>query len=287
MSKQRSIIIAILVPLCALPLFILTVITLIPDGFVEGLLRQTIEQKAGLTFSSKSFEKTVPLGFKASGIIMSSVNDGREILRIDTLLVRPNILNFLSGRPVIDVVAFVKQGKIRSTVTSVKDALDFDVSVDGIELDAIPGLNGIELKGPVKVSGKAMFVKTNSASCPDGTLELKGVGMDINHPYAAVLAPFFMTNVDIDLAMTFDAKNCRSRITGLWMNNADMSFKLNGDIVVSKEIMQSGLDLAVELNLKKREAEGTPLAYMSRYRRSPNFYAMRIKGTIENPQIEE
>lgn len=286
MSRQRLVIIAILVSLCGVPLFILTVITLIPNVFVEGLLRQSVERGAGLTFSTKDFKKIFPPGFEAAGVTMSSVSSGRKVVYIDRLRARLDILSFLAGRPALNVDVHVGHGKLRSTVTSVKGALDFAVSIDGIEADAIPWLSAMELKGPVSVTGTARLVKDGRFACPNGAVDLKSAGVDIDQPYTAAIAPFFKTKVDVDLAMTIDAKDCRARINGLWLNSADTALKLRGDVIVSKEILKSGLDLIVDINLKKGGDDGTLLAYMSRYRRSSNFYSLRLKGTMENPLIE-
>lgn len=273
--------------LCGVPLFALTVITLIPDDFAQGVLRRAVERKTGMTFSAKDFKKILPSGFEASGMTVSSANNGREIIYFDRFRARLDVLSLLSGHPVMDVDAFVGQGRFNSTVTSMKNALDFTVSADGIDAAAIPGLSFMELKGPVKITGKARLVTDDGVPCPAGSLELKGTGVDLNLPATAVLSSFFKDKAGFDLAMTIDAKDCRARIKGLWLDSADTALKLYGDVLVSKEIMQSGLDLTVEISLKKGDAEGTPLAYMPRYRRSSNFYSMRLKGTIGNPQIVE
>src|SRR5574340_1402075 len=96
---MNRILISILPGVAVIFIFVMVVVALIPDDFIEGVVRSQMEKNVSLTFSADGFKKKLPFGFEASGVRISPAGENRELVNFDRLEVSFNPVYLLIGRP--------------------------------------------------------------------------------------------------------------------------------------------------------------------------------------------
>ena len=288
MGKKRTVLTVLFIVAALSAVFLLTVIAFVPDDFAQGLLRGWLEKKAGLSFRADRFKKVFPAGFESQGMTIFRADNGNAAFNFDKVEVRLNILRIFLGEISADMEGMVGAGKIRGAAALRRKGVDLDLSVDRVNAADVPHLRALGLKGPGSISGKAKLGILYDAPCPGGSISAAGEDFDLSSVAAMGFSSLFKDRALVNLDISIGAGNCRARLKALTVDGHDASLRLYGDIFLSKGIPDSEINMTIEIFSKNGPAEGAAsLTLLKQYRKSSNFYSMRLKGRADNPALTQ
>lgn len=273
---MNRILISVLAGIAVIFIFVVVVVALIPDDFIEGVVRRQMEKNISLTFSADGFKKKLPFGFEADGVKIFTPGENGELVHFDRLDVSLNPLYLLIGRPRLKIKGAVGEGEIRSVVTVGWRTVAVDTEARNLAVASIPVLRQAGLKGSGVLSGDSAFTVQENG-CPDGALNAEGAGVDLNGVNAAGINLLLKDKADITLAL--DSKGCKATIKSLWVDGKALKLKLYGDVIPDRNLSKSRIDLTLEVLPKD---DPGVLALFSQYKKSSRFYSMRLRGELSS-----
>ncbi len=277
---MNKILISVLAGISVVFIFVMLVVALIPDDFVEGVVRSQMEKNVSLSFNATGFKKTLPFGFEADGVTIFPLGGDKEFIYFDRLDVSLNPMYLLIGRPRFNIRGAIGDGEIRSVVTVRWGVVTVDTLARNLAVASIPALRAAGLKGSGVLSGNSAFTMPENTGCPDGSLNIEGAGVDLNGLNAVGLNLLLKDKADITLAL--DSKGCKATIKNLWVDGRALKLKLYGDVIPGKVLANSRIDLTLEVLPKD---DPGILALFSQYRKSSRFYSMRLRGDLASPSV--
>ncbi len=265
-------------------LFSTTVLLLIPSELIMGSVKQRLQAGPGLILTEQSAERVFPFGIKARGLLLStSDRGGKDLLYLDTLSARLSLLSILSGGVKAEFNATTARGSLKGYVLLKINRTEVDIEVKDIDLDVVPAFLNAGLEGGGSFDGR-LELTFPSSTCPEGTLRAKGFGMD---PDALGIMGFRLPFGRItDAGLRAELKDCRASIRALWIDGSNMSARVSGLVTLVKPVQQSRLALDIEVIPRKGAAEKPGLLLLlGPYRRSANYYSMKVSGTLGSPVL--
>ncbi len=264
--------------------FFITVLLLIPSDLIMGSVKQRLQAGPGLILTEESAERIFPFGIKARGLLLSTGGrGGKGLLYLDTLTARLSLLSVLSGGLKVELNATIARGSLKGYVILKINRTEVDIEVEGIDFEAVPAFLNAGLEGGGSFDGRLELTLPPSG-CPEGTLRAKGVGLDEDAlRVMGFRLPFGRVT---DAGLRAELKDCRARIRALWIDGSNMSARVGGLVSLVKPVEQSRLDLEIEVIPRKGAAEKPGLLLLlSPYRRSANYYSMKVRGTLGSPLL--
>lgn len=284
MNRIKSFLIFLLLALAGIVLFIMTIITLLPDDLSEDLLRGFLEKRVNLSFEAKGFKKIFPFGFEADHVVVTPLSIKTSAVYFDKIHINLRGLYLLMGQVRVDMDGSIGGGLINSAFRIKKGGIDLDMKVYGINIKALPYLEDAGVRGSGAVSGDIRLNLSDNKHCPDGSINLTGENVDISG--IKILGPSLIFKERVKVSLDAAVKDCRARLNGLWVEGGGVSSKLYGNIHMADDILKSDADLTLEIILERERAKGDALwTILSGYRKSSNYYSMRIKGALGNPGL--
>ncbi len=262
-------------------LFSITVLLLVPAELIMAPLKQRLEAGPGLILTEQSAERVFPFGIKASGLLLSA--GGKGILYLDTITVRLSPLSILSGGVKAELNATVARGSLKGYVLFKRNRTQVEMEAEDIDFDAVPAFKNAGLEGGGSFDGRLELTLPRS-TCPKGTLRAKGFGMD---PDALGVMGFRLPFGTIaDAGLRAELEDCGVTLRALWIDGSNMSARVGGLVSLAKPVEQSRLDLEIEVIPRKGAAEMPGLLLLlGPYRRSANYYSMKVSGTLGSPVL--
>lgn len=280
MNRVRFVLTAALLCFTGFILFAATVIAVMPDQFMYDLLRLWLRQRTTLSLSGDDFHKIFPLGFTIKRVSLK--NSSGTLVYLDAMQASISPFFFFTGGVKINMHGAVRQGRVESTANMTRKKTSVKIQVKDIDAAAIPALRGIGFTGSGIVSGEAN-VSMLDKSCADGSIRMEGSDFDLN---GLKVIGFLLLQDKARLSLQADTKDCRVKLKGLWIDWQDISSKLSGDIVPARMLMESKIDLTMEITPRKEAMEHIKIMeLLSTYRRSSNYYLLHIKGSLGKPQL--
>lgn len=279
--NKKKVLISVLIGFAAVLFFAVTIILILPNEFVEGLLKDTLKKNLSLTFTGEGFKKVFPFGFEVDRVTFSPVNRNKEGLYFDRVKGSLNPMGILLGRVSVTLEGKIGKGKVRCVVVLEDKRTRVKIGMEDLEVAAVSYLSSLGLKGTGILNGEGEFVLPEKG-CPHGTMNVGGKDVDLKRLKFA--GPFLLLGEKVRFTLASDARDCRIRIKSLWVEGEDVSVKLSGDIFPAQRLLESGLSLSVEILPEKDSIDKSALLpLLSRYKKSLNYYLLHIKGTIERP----
>ena len=260
-------------------LFSLTAILLIPADMIMSSVKERLQAGPGFILTEESSERLLPFGIRADGLLVS--NRAADALYLDTVTVKFAPLGLLSGGLKALIEATIADGSIKGYALLKRGFSEIELEADGVDLDAVPAIVRAGFKGPGSVSGRAS-VKLPAAGCPEATINLKGIGLDgENLSIKGFSLPFGRIT---DAGLKARALECRAEILNLWVDGSGMSARVSGVISLTEPVEQSVVDLHIEI--VPRGPEDPMLSLLLKgYRRSANYYSIKVGGTLGSPIV--
>lgn len=284
MNRIRSFLIFLALGLAGIALFIMTVIVLIPDDLSEDVLKDFLEKRVNLSFEAKGFKKIFPLGFEADNVLLFPLDRKTGAIYFDKIHINLMGLYLLIGQIRADMDGSLGSGLIDSVFRIKMGGIDLDMKVIGVNIKTLPYLEDAGVKASGAISGDIRLNLSNNKRCPDGSINLTGEDVDIGG--MRIFGPSLFFKERVKLSLDAAIKDCRARLNGLWVEGGGVSSKLYGNILLADDILKSDVDLTLEIILERERAKGDALwTMLSGYKRSSNYYSMRIKGALGNPEL--
>lgn len=283
MNRIRSFLIFLALGLTVAVLFMMTVIALIPDDLSEDLLRDFLEKRANLSFEAKGFKKIFPFGFEADNVLLFPLDRKTGTIYFNKIHIHLKGLYLLLGQVRMDMHGSLGSGLIDSVFRIKRGGIDLDTKVIDVNIKTLPYLEDAGVKASGAISGDIRLNLSHN-HCSDGSIKLTGEDVDIGE--MRIFGPSLFFKERVKLSISAAVKDCRARLNGLWVEGGGVSSKLYGNILLADDILKSDVDLTLEIILERERAKGDTLfTILSGYKRSSNYYSMRIKGTLGNPGL--
>jgi len=280
MNKTRLIFTATLLGIAGILLFMVTVITVLPDDFLYDMLRMWLRQRTTLSLNGDNFHKTFPLGFVIKRASLK--NSSGELLYLDAVQANINPFSFFTGRVQINMRGSLRLGTVESNASLGGKKTIVKIYLKNIELSAIPGLRAIGLTGTGTASGEANFILSRN-SCADGSMHIEGSDIELNGLKGVI--PLHLQE-KVKFSLRTDTRDCRVKLKGLWIDGQGISSKLSGDIILANTITDSTIDLTMEISSSEEAVNRINiLKLLSAYKKSGNNYLLRMKGSLGRPQL--
>ncbi|HHL40043.1 MAG TPA: type II secretion system protein GspN [Deltaproteobacteria bacterium] len=278
----KRLILGVLLLVLGAALFVATAIAIFPARLVEEWVKEAAAARTGLTIDSDPFHRSPPLGIGATRLAIR--RGDAELFTIDRLSVRLLPLSLLSGAAAAAVEGYAAGGAIGGTVSLRPGGLAADLAISGLDLHAVGAARaaGIELGG--KADG-AIDVSIGADGCPSGTVTLDIDGLDVK---GLDIAGFALPLSDVESAglRGFFEEGCRFVVEGLWLEQRDLSARVEGVVTIRRPYVDSPVSLTLELTPRGALVENGGLALLlGLYRKSANFYSIPIGGTIGRPVV--
>lgn len=258
-------------------LFPLLVICFIPAAQVEGAVRRLLAQE-GYTFTAGRFGRAFPLGITAREV---TLGDSRgELLRLDRLSVRPELLPLLTGTLALSADAAVGAGTVRVQWRSGKGGgLTADIS--GLPLEQIPFFRtvaGATVKGLLR--GEARL--TGAPPRLNGAIRMAVTGAELSEMKIGEMPLPAVTDETIQGLLR--VRDGRGRVESLTFEGGGLYARLSGEIPLSPA---APLDLTLELMPKADFLEKQKFVFLLlvKYLDSPGRYRLPIRGTLARPAV--
>ena len=263
-------------------LFLLTATILIPSDMIMDFIKERLKTGPGLILTEEASERVLPFGIRADGLLLSK-GEGRSVLYLDTLTVSFSPLGLLTGGLMARIDATVARGRVKGTILLKINRTEIDLYIDGVDFGAVPAIADAGLKGSGSVSGRAL-VTLPPNGCPEATINLKGAGLDGDDlNFKGFSLPFGRIT---DAGLKARVSDCRAEINNLWIDGSGMSARVGGLISLAEPVRQSQLGLDIEIVPRGPATEDPILSLLlKQYRRSANYYSIKIGGTLGSPIV--
>lgn len=244
---------------------------LVPDEAYENYMKDALEGRTSLKVELDGLQKTLPFSFRASSIKLS----GR-----DGLLIEMNDLNL---RPRLSLplgLAFsgaVGGGEVDGRV-ALWPSSELLVMAEGVDAGSLPFLasSGVVEGGIFYASARL----SSAGNCPEGEVEARATALRLK----SRIDPFLLSRDGVSATLAAGLKDCSARVRSLSVEGKDLSARAYGDVRFRDG--QNEIDLTIELTPRDTLNE-TMALILSDYRKSANYFTMRIKGPISNPALSE
>lgn len=216
---------------------------------------------------------------------------GDEPIVIPELTARAHVLQFLTGGWGGSVALPIAQGTIEAQADGNAEALTLDAQITGVELSLIPGLAGaIGLPLGGKLSADAdLAMGLKDASKTEGTLELKGAGLEIlkggkmaGFPVPELLIGDFEWKIPIAKGK---AKFDKQKVSG-----ENLELVVDGEINLLSPFARSTANLTLSFKptdafLKKEPILNALLANIQSAKGADGFYTYAMVGSLKHPRF--
>jgi len=270
-------------------LLILVIVVLFFAGLIltvsKDFLKEKLRQSTGLIVSEEGFRKLFPLGVELRQVSIMREEFKKPILTLDLLRARLDILYLLKGEARVVVNGYKGAGNIQGDILVKGKNNTVNLWIDAMELNAVPYLDSFDLGRNVGLSGRIKMT-FQKEKCPSGSVDVEG--RNING--AGFKISGFPVPLGGGLKATLSAElkdDCNIHLKGLWLDSKDLSANVNGYVFLASQYTKSPIDLSLEIMPRASFVTGNDflLSILTKYRKSSNYYLVKIKGSVERPVL--
>ncbi|OGP23605.1 MAG: type II secretion system protein GspN [Deltaproteobacteria bacterium GWC2_56_8] len=248
---------------------------LVPDKAYEGYIKNSVEEKTLYRVEVLRLRKTLPFSFRASSIRLLR-KDGALVAEMDNLNLSP-ALSSLPRSLGLSFSGTIGAGDVEGRAALWPSA-ELLIKADGVDGGSLPFISSSGLAEGGVFSANARISKFKG--CPEGEIEARSEGLRLK----GRLDPLILFRDGVSVALLAGIKDCSTRVRSLSVEGKDLSARAYGDARFMDG--QSEIDLVVELTT--RGALGETMGLMlSSYKKSANYFTMRVKGPVSSPALSE
>lgn len=250
----------------------------IPDAVIQKSLGQALSA-TGIRFQANKTGTALPLGIKASSVILSDAT--AALIKLDQIDLQLNPLSLLFGKVAFRISAQSGTGAIRGTVV-VAPLLQGDLQINNLDLTDIPLLAskaGGSIKGTARIG---ISYVSPSPSSTEGTIrllvrEIKLQGLRIG------TIPLPDANF-AELRAALKIKGQTVMVDNLALQGNGLYLRLNGFIPL-KSTSPLNLNLELMPSSEFMVQQKSVFLFMALYQVSPGHYRVPITGTLAQLQL--
>lgn len=277
--KKALIIIAFLIAAAAV--LVVSAFIMVPLEAVHGVIERNLGEKAGLTLTQGEFQKVFPLGMDARNVEISEASGKDPVIYIDTLRARLSPIGIFSGGIKVLLSGEMGGGAFDGSVLARPGSMHLEMRGKGIRLSSVPQMRrmGIDVDGRFR---GAASIRLPSEGCPEGVLDIDDDELgEGNLKFLGMPMPFGVLK---DAGLSAGISGCNAKIEKAWVEGSELSAFVSGSVKLARPVSASALDLTLELTPKGSLADNEMLlSFISQFKRSSNFYSVRVRGTIGDP----
>lgn len=248
---------------------------LVPDRAYEGYIKNIVEEKTLFRIEVFGLRKTLPFSFRASSIRLLR-KDGRLAAEMDNLNLSP-ALSSLPRSLGLSFSGTIGAGAVKGRA-AFWPSTELLIKADGVDGGLLPFISSSVLAEGGVFSADARISGLNR--CPEGEIEARSEGLRLK----GRLDPLLMFGDGVSVALIIGLKDCSAKVRSLSVEGRDLSARAYGDARFMDG--QSEIDLVVELTTRGALSETMGLM-LSGYKKSANYFTMRVKGPVSNPALSE
>lgn len=237
----------------------------------------------GATIAVSGIRKSLPLGIRARGVVVSG--ERGALLAVDRLDLDLRFLPLLSGRLIIGYAGYIGQGRL-SGEFELSGPGRLEVEAANIRLEDIPLLYNLS---PARITGMMA-----------GNGKIRGWGRDAAGRYQIALSGLQVTGAGIGGTMlpnvasqsvqaVLGVGNGVIKAESVSMQGDGLYARLRGDVRGLYGVAGSApIDLSLELMPKPdfMDRQKPIFALLARYAVSPGNYLLPIRGTVGKPELQ-
>ncbi|MBI5234966.1 MAG: hypothetical protein HY886_01800 [Deltaproteobacteria bacterium] len=287
----------VVIPVSLILVFAVTVAVLIPDDVVEATLRHWLEGRGAISFSSKTFKKTLLLGpaIEMEGVTMTW-RGNEPLIAFDVLSARPDATALFYGGLGVSANGFIKgKGKgvvkLRLWTSMIRRGYSgVDLTISDLAVADVPALSMVGLKGAgIGSASSAMTIEPDE--CPAGTVAASFTDMDVSGLAIPGLPLMFDGKVRADLSLEAVREaqgrkgRCKASLKRLTVETDGLSAKVHGALYYAFDAEAMTIkpdwnesDLTVELEPRTEDKRLALSALLPQHRVTANFYSIKLKG---------
>ena len=265
----------------SLMLFIYLSLMLVPSLELQRLAVRIIAPY-GLTLTSTSFGKTLPIGIRAKGFTLATQTGA--VLKFDRLTVKLRLLPLLIGRVILACDAGVGPGTVEGELEITrKGRIEF--SCQKVRLEDIPFFStvaGAWAKGELRIKGDLH----GRGSASKGYLQIEAKQLDLREvrisgtqlPDASYKTMQGMLRI----------ANGRTTLESVTLQGEGLYVRLSGDLPAGGNPAAMPLNLKLELMPKAEFLESQKFIFilLAKYMVTPGHYQLPIRGTLASPVLQ-
>lgn len=268
-------------------LLIFVIVVLFFAGLIltvsKDFLKEKLRQSTGLIVSEEGFRKLFPLGVELRQVSIMREEFTKPVLTLDKLRARLDILYLLKGGARVVVNGYKGSGSVQGDILVKGKNNTVNLWIDAMELNAIPYLDSFDLGRNVGLSGRIKMTFQRE-KCPYGSVDVEG--RNVNGSGFKISG--FPVPLGDGLKATLSAElkdDCNIHLKGLWLDSKNFSANVNGYVLLASQYTKSPIDLSLEIMPRASFVTGNDflLSILTKYRKSSNYYFVKIKGSIERP----
>ena len=277
----------ILLVLAVVILFLAGLILTVSKDFLKQVIKKELQQSAGLTFSEDEFRKLFPIGVEWRHISIMREGFKNPVLTLDKLQARLDILYLFKGGARIVVNVYKGAGSLRGDVVLKGENTTVSLWADAMEFKAVPYLDSFDLGRNAGLSGRIKMT-FQRGKCPCGTVDVGGRDMDGRGLKISGLPVSFGQGLKATISAELK-DDCKIYIKGLWLEGENLAANVHGYIFLASQYTKSPIDLDIEIMPRTSFVAGgnNLLSLLTNYRKSFNYYLVKIRGTIESPILSK
>lgn len=265
----------------AILLFLYLTVMLIPSSELQNLISRAVVPY-GLTLSTTSFGKALPLGIRAKGATFSSQTG--KILTFDRITLKLQILPLLAGRALITCDAVIGAGTLAAEAEITRKGT-LILSGNRIRLEDIPFFSTVaeaQAKGELRIKG-----------------ELKGKGATSRGEFQIEARELDLRGIRISGTPLPDASyrtmqgmlkiaGGRTSMESVTLQGDGLYVRLSGDLPAGGSPAATPLNLKLELMPKPEFLENQKFIFLllTKYMDTPGHYQLPIRGTLASPSLQ-
>ncbi len=245
---------------------------LVPDEAYGNYIKDALEGRTSLKVELDGLQKTLPFSFRASSIRLTGRNG--LLVEMNDLSLKPR----LSLPPGLAFSGVIGGGGVDGRA-SVWPSTELLVKAEGVDAGSLPFLSssGVVDGGVFNASARI----TSFGDCPEGEIEARAKALRLK----SRIDPLLISRDGVTATLAAGLKDCSARVRSLSVEGKDLSARAYGDVSF-RDASRNELDLTIELTPRGTLNE-TMALILSDYRKSANYFTMRVKGPLSNPALSE
>lgn len=283
----------ILFTVSGLILFFVALILTIPKDFIQNVVKDNLQKSTGLILTEEGSKRLFPFGIKMQHVSIFHDKFEKPILILDNLQMKLDIASLFMGGIKIMIDGNREGDYLKGDVLLERKYTNVNLLAEAIKTETIPYIDSFNIGKTAEFNG-TIKIAFQEKGCPSGSIDMEG--KDIDAQGFKISGFPIPLGEGIKAAFSANLNDCKINIKGLWFEGKDLSANIYGDIFLTIPYSKSPIAIALEIMPRSLSQDSPPqtdngkdigisnlLPIIMNYRKSSNYYMIKIKGTIEKP----
>ncbi|MBI5682339.1 MAG: type II secretion system protein GspN [Deltaproteobacteria bacterium] len=247
----------------------------IPAEFISDETRNWLKRYNGIIITENGVKKIFPFGIEIKHAVVSYSGEDKHFLALDTLKARLSIIYLLTGRIRVLVEGNKEDGTIKGYILSRVSNTTINLTAENMDIYIHSTTEG-------NFSGR-LNIDFKDGRCPEGNIDIEGKDIVMRWLHTSGISIPLGKGIKGNLHAK--SNGCRIDIKVLHLENENITVNAHGNISLKNPYLKSYVDVDIEVipSLKSIKDGNYILSLISNYRKSSNYYSMKVKGILENP----